>query len=130
MESDRCFVCGTLNPAGLHMEIHEGEGWAKGSWKIEPEFIGYDSILHGGIMASIMDDMMAHAIYCKDVDVVTAHLEMDYRAPAYVGETIDCEARIVEMGKGRSIRTEGIIRRGDTVIAEAKGVMVVVKTML
>lgn len=130
MESDQCFVCGPLNPAGLHMEIEEGEGWAKGSWKIQQAFVGYDTVLHGGIMASIMDDMMAHAIYCKDVDVVTAHLEMDYRAPAYVGETVQCEAHIVEMGSGRSIRTAGVIRRGDTVIAEAKGVMVIVKAVL
>lgn len=128
MESDRCFVCGPLNPIGLHMEIQEGEGWAKGSWEITPPFIGYDAILHGGIMASILDDLMAHAIYCKDVDVVTAHLEMNYRAPAYVGETIDCEGWIEEMGKGRSIRTAGVIRRGDTVIAEAKGVMVIVSS--
>ena len=110
------------------MDIQEGDGWAKGSWTIKPSFIGYDSILHGGIMASIMDDLMAHAIYCKDVDVMTAHLEMDYRAPAYVGETIDCEAWIERMGNGRSIHTAGVIRRGSTVIAQAKGVMVIVRT--
>ena len=33
---------------------------------------------HGGIMASIMDDLMAHALYYTDLDVVTAHLELDY----------------------------------------------------
>lgn len=126
MESDGCFVCGHLNPIGLQMKIEEGDGWAKGSWKIEAPFIGYDNIFHGGIMASIMDDMMAHAIYYMDVDVMTAHLEMDYKAPAYVGETIECEAHIEEYGGRRSVRTAGSIRRGDTLIAEAKGVMVIV----
>lgn len=126
MESEECFVCGHLNPIGLHMKIEEGEGWARSTWKIEKPFIGYDNIFHGGIMASIMDDMMAHAIYYMDVDVMTAHLEMDYRAPAYVGETITCETHVESYSGRRSIRAAGSIRRGDTVIAEAKGVMVIV----
>lgn len=127
MESDYCFICGALNPKGLHLDITEGEGWARVWWIVEKPYVGYEDMLHGGIMASIMDDLMAHALYYTDLDVVTAHLELDYRAPAYVGEELLCEARVAKFGKGRSIRTEGTIRRGDTVIAQARGVMVIVK---
>ncbi|MFR2694015.1 MAG: PaaI family thioesterase [Enterocloster bolteae] len=63
MESDNCFVCGSLNPLGLHLDITEGEGWARALWTVEKPYVGYEGMLHGGIMASIMDDLMAHALY-------------------------------------------------------------------
>ncbi|MCD7992413.1 MAG: hypothetical protein LUK37_11870 [Clostridia bacterium] len=78
-------------------------------------------------MASIMDDLMAHALYYTDLDVVTAHLELDYMAPIHVGEQIECEAEAAELGKGRSIRARGTIKRDGAVAARAKGVMVIVK---
>lgn len=126
MESDNCFVCGTLNPIGLHLEIKEGEGWSRAVWTVEEPYIGYEGVLHGGIMASIMDDLMAHALYYTDLNVVTAHLELDYRIPIHVGEEIQCEAQVTEFGKGRSIRVEGVIKKNGIAAAEAKGVMVIV----
>ena len=88
MESDNCFVCGSLNPIGLHLDITEGEGWARALWTVEKPYVGYEGMLHGGIMASIMDDLMAHALYYTDLDVVTAHLELDYKVPVHVGERL------------------------------------------
>ena len=58
---------------------------------------------------------------------VTAHLELDYKAPVHVGERIECEAQVTEFGTGRSIRAQGTIKREGAVAARAKGVMVIVK---
>ena len=58
--------------------------------------------------------------------MVTAHLEMDYKSPAYVGDELDCEAHVTEVGKGRSMRLEGIITCGDRLVAQSKSVMVIV----
>lgn len=127
MESDYCFVCGPLNSIGLHLDITEGDGWARARWVVEKPYIGYDNILHGGIITAIMDDLMAHAIYCRDVDVMTVHLELDFRSPAHVGDEIICEAHIAEEGRRRSIKTAGNIYVGDRLVAEAKGVMVIVQ---
>ena len=44
-----------------------------------------------------------------------------------MGERIECEARVTEYGKGRSIRAQGTISRDGEVAALAKGVMVIVK---
>ena len=119
MESDNCFVCGSLNPIGLHLDITEGEGWARALWTVEKPYVGYEGMLHGGIMASIMDDLMAHALYYTDLDVVTAHLELDYKVPVHVGERIECEAQVTEFGTGRSIRAQGTIKREGAVAAPA-----------
>ena len=58
--------------------------------------------------------------------VATAHMEIDFRTPAYAGDLLDCEGHVTEMGQGRAVRLEGTIRRGDTVIVQARSVMVIV----
>lgn len=126
MDLNHCFVCGKDNPKGLRLMIEDGEGWAKTTWTIEEPYVGYENILHGGIQAAIMDDMMSHATYYMNVDALTVHLEMDYKSPAYVGETVTCEAYVEHYGGRKSIRTKGIIKRGETVISESKGVLVIV----
>lgn len=130
MEKDlainNCFVCGPDNPIGLHLNIEDGDGWAKVSWTIGENYVGYANIVHGGIMVTILDDLMAHATYSMNVDIMTVHLEIDYKAPAYVGETIDCEAHIEHYGGRKSIQMAGTIKRGDTLIAEVKGIVVII----
>lgn len=124
---NRCIVCGKDNPIGLHLNITEGEGWAKAEWTVHEHFVGFDTILHGGIQCAILDDLMAHATYYLDADVMTAHLEVDYKAPAYVGDFLECEAHVIERGTGRSVKMAGTLKKGDTIIAEAKSVMVMLK---
>lgn len=121
-----CFVCSRTNPVGLHADIDEGDKKAWCKWTVKEEYVGYTNVLHGGILSAIMDDLMAHATYSLGVEVVTAHLEMDYKSPAYVGDELDCEAHVTEVGKGRSMRLEGTITCGDRLVAQSKSVMVIV----
>ena len=124
---DNCFVCSKTNPIGLHMEITDGEGWSKGTWEVTENYVGYENMLHGGIMSTILDDLMAHAISYLDEDIVTVHMDIDYKAPAFIGDVLECEANLVERGNGRSIKLAGRIKKGDILVAEAKGVMVILK---
>jgi uncharacterized protein (TIGR00369 family) len=119
---ETCFVCGPQSNGGLHVDVQEGDGYARGTWTVLPQYVGYENVLHGGIQASILDDVISHATYSLNVGVVTAHLEVDYRTPAHVGDELVCEAWVVSRGK-RSIRLAKLLR-GDTVISEAKCVMV------
>ena len=123
---NNCFVCGPDNPIGLHLNIEDGDGWAKTSWIIGENYVGYANIIHGGIMATILDDLMAHATYSMKVDIMTVHLDIDYKAPAYVGDEIDCEAHIEFYGGRKSIKMAGSVKRGDTLIAEARGIVVII----
>jgi len=61
-----------------------------------------------------------------NVDVMTVHLEVDYKAPAYVDDEIDCEAHVEHYGGRKSIQMAGSIKRGDTVLVEVKGTVVIV----
>lgn len=126
MDFSHCFICGKNNPDGLHLKVEDGQERARAVWVAEDKYVGYENVLHGGILCSILDDLMGHAVFSLDVDAFTAHLEIDYRTPAFAGDELVCEAHIVKRGKGRSIHLEGTVFRGDTLVAEAKGVLVIV----
>lgn len=121
-----CFICGWENPIGLHLPVEEGEGIARAEWVADDRFCGYNDIVHGGMLVALMDDIMAHALYFLDIDAVTAHLEVDYRSPAHVGDKLTIVGELVERGHGRSIRTKSRITCGDRLIAESTSVMVIV----
>ncbi len=127
MESEQCFVCGRESKYGLHLSIQDGGGWSYCEWTVQPDYVGYKNVLHGGIIASILDDMMAHALYYKDIDVVTAHLTLDYMEPIYVGDRIVCEAKVLAFGEGRSIHTRATVKKKGKVAVEASAVMVIVE---
>ena len=58
-EPHHCFACGELNEHGMHLELHVD---AEGCWTeitLEPRFQGWESVAHGGTVASILDEVMA-----------------------------------------------------------------------
>lgn len=122
-----CFICGWDNPEGLHIPVEEDEGTARAEWVADANHCGYNDIVHGGILVALMDDVMAHALCSLDLDTVTAHLEVDYRSPAHIGDKLVITGELVERGTGRALRTKGRITCEDRVIAECTSVMVIVK---
>jgi acyl-coenzyme A thioesterase PaaI-like protein len=126
LNSDKCFICGKDNKIGLHLDINIGKGTAEAVWTAKQEYCGYTDMLHGGIMSAILDDMYQHALEYLDVDLVTAHLEMDYKVTAFIGDTLQFKVFEVERGTGRSIKMCGKIYRDDVLLAEGKGIMVII----
>ena len=61
-----CFACGTLNTNGLGLDLHveRGRSWVELTY--EERFQGWDGIAHGGILATILDEVMAWALVGED----------------------------------------------------------------
>lgn len=104
--SSRCFVCGLENPTGLQMVFYNvGQGRVEAHYTVPPEFEGYPGVVHGGIVASILDEVVGRVAMTEDPNrfLVTAKLELRYRAPVPIEE----ELRIVgEKVRERSRFTE------------------------
>ena len=62
--NDWCFGCGRLNPCGLKLEFSELDGDYVTHFTGRPEHQGYDGIMHGGIISTLLDEIMARYIYC------------------------------------------------------------------
>jgi uncharacterized protein (TIGR00369 family) len=112
-EPHRCFACGELNEQGLHLAIHTDP---TGSWTettLEPRFQGWEAVAHGGIICTLLDEVMAWAVIGRGTWGVTARLNVTFRRPIPVGRPIRAEGWVVDESR-RVHRTEGRIVDGAT----------------
>ncbi len=81
-------------------------------------------MLHGGILAALLDETVGRAAYLQEEWVFTAKVEVRFRRPAPLGEQIRCEGWLVRK-RGKFLELAGAASLGDgTVLAEAKGLYV------
>ena len=126
-EPHHCFACGELNEHGLQLQIHAD---SEGSWietTLAPGFQGWDSVAHGGIVCTILDEVMAWSVIGRGTWAVTARLSVAFRKPIPTGRPIRAEGRVLEMHR-RASRTEGIVLDAATgqVLATAEGTFIAV----
>jgi uncharacterized protein (TIGR00369 family) len=116
-----CFACGPTNPIGMHLHIDLAEGGASASWTVGADFVGWSDKLHGGIIATLLDEVMAWAPSSYDSWAVTAEMSIRFRSPATPGEEIRAEARVVKRRR-RIYEVAGEVRGADgRLIAEGSG---------
>jgi len=106
--SRNCFICGMENPVGLHLHIFETAPGEVESTYIAPEhFQGYPGVLHGGIVAALLDEISGRAHMGSDpLDprfLFTAKLEAKYRKNVPIGRPLKI---IGKAGKSRAKSAE------------------------
>lgn len=100
-----CFVCAPHNPIGLHLNFYlEGET-IRASWKPTDPYQGYPNILHGGIQATLLDEVASWAVYViGGTGGVTSRIEVRYLKPVLIDKgSIALTAEIV--GRKKRIMT-------------------------
>ena len=105
-EPHHCFACGELNEAGLHLELHTSPDGAWTELVLEPRFQGWDGVAHGGIVCTILDEVMAWAVIGRGTWGVTARMSVTFRRPVHAGTAIRAEGHVVEEGR-RAARAAG-----------------------
>ena len=121
-DANHCFVCGPNNAIGLKLSFNlEGE-ICKSEFIPEKEHCGYDNVTHGGIIYSVLDDVMANWLVLKEVKAFTAACEIRYKCPLTIGTKVLLEGKCIT-DKGRLAIMEGKMFREDThqVVAETEG---------
>jgi acyl-coenzyme A thioesterase PaaI-like protein len=103
-----CFACGTLNEHGLQLRLHveRRRSWCEVS--LDRRFEGWDGIAHGGILCTILDEVMAWALVGDDNWGLTARLSVDFRRPVEIGRPIRAEGWITG-SRRRIVTTAGHI---------------------
>ena len=116
-----CFACGETNPIGMGLHIELGEGTARTEWLVGDDYVGWSDKAHGGIIATLLDEVMAWAPSSFDSWAVTAEMAVRYRSPAMPGERLVAEGRVTERRR-RIYRVVGEVRGADgRLIAEGHG---------
>ena len=110
-----CFACGSLNEHGLGMTIHIDRGRAWSELTLEPRFEGWQGVAHGGIIATLLDEVMGWTMAADDDWGVTARLSVDFRKPVAPGTPLRVEGWITR-GRRRVVETAGrLLARDDGV---------------
>jgi uncharacterized protein (TIGR00369 family) len=94
---------------------------------VADSFEGHPGYLHGGVIATLLDEAMSKSARARGLTTMTRKLEVDYLRPVPSGKPLRVEGRVVR-SEGRRHWIEAEIRDADaTVLAEGKGVFVEVK---
>lgn len=123
--NENCFVCGRNNPGGLHLSftIDKEKQTLKTTFKASPTYQGWDGIIHGGIISTLLDEAMAKLVYELGYQAVTASLEIKFKRPAPILEPIFVYGEVTEVAK-RLIKARSWITSEDgTVLAEGKSIL-------
>lgn len=93
-----CFACCPSNPFGLKMEFYEDGEDVVCLWDSRNEYQSWVNTLHGGIQATLMDEIGGWVVSRKlQTTGMTSHLNVKYRNPVPTGVTLEIRARLKEM---------------------------------
>jgi uncharacterized protein (TIGR00369 family) len=82
-----CFGCSSKNPFGLKLEFFESEDSLHASWMPDEKYQGYNNILHGGIIAALLDEIGAWIVSVKiGTAGVTSEMLTKYLSPVYINK--------------------------------------------
>ena len=112
-DGHNCFVCGPHNAIGLRVKFQMDKDVCRGEFIPGKDHCGYDGITHGGILFSLLDDVMANWLYLKGLRCFTAKCEIRYRNPLPVGCRVLLAGK--ELKRKRNVVVmEGVASRADT----------------
>ena len=116
LEDDQmCYVCGSKNPLGLKLRFeHPEKGLLRSTVVFSKEHQGFKEIVHGGMMAMVLDEMMVNLAWKEGIPAVTVELNVRLKKAAKIGEKVLLEGRL-ERGRGKVLhaRSEAKNAKGE-----------------
>jgi uncharacterized protein (TIGR00369 family) len=108
IEPHHCFACGSLNAHGLHLVLHAGDDRCWIETTLDRRFQGWDGIAHGGIVCTLLDEVMAWALVEHDLWGVTARMQVEFRKPVRIGVPVRGEGHVRGVRR-RIVDAEGVL---------------------
>ena len=124
-----CFVCGESNPFGLNLRFHTDGRIVRVEFKPRPEHVGFKHATHGGIISTVLDEVMfwACAVPTKQF-AFCAEMTVRFQQPLRPGDTAIATAELVNNRKNRIFEAKAELRnQADALLATATGKYVPVK---
>jgi uncharacterized protein (TIGR00369 family) len=125
-----CFGCSQENRNGLHLRFQEmpDNGGVASDFRVPRRFEGPPGHVHGGIIATILDEAMGKVNRRKGIVALTRHMSIDYLRPVPLATRLRVVGWPVKV-EGRKHFHTGEIRALDgTVLARAEGIFIAVNS--
>ena len=121
----RCFGCGPLNEDGLRMTFVPAGGVSVAEFAVPARYQSWKGVVHGGMVALLLDEAVGWAAWHKGHPGVTGKLEVRYRLPLRVGESIRLTGQVEKVRRTLVYASATIERISDgATIAEASATLV------
>jgi acyl-coenzyme A thioesterase PaaI-like protein len=109
----RCVVCGQDNVHGLRLEyVLERDGAATAEWRPAAHWEGFQGIVHGGIISTVLDEAMSKAVAGMNCEALTGELRVRFRHHVETGEVLRIRGWVVEKKK-RLVLAEAVLTAAD-----------------
>jgi len=125
-----CFVCGEANPLGLQLRFETDGRLVHAKFSPRPEHSGLKGVVHGGLIATILDEIMVWACAVQTRRFVfCAELQVRFLHPMRPGSDVALTGELVANRKGRILETRGSAADASGLrLAEATGKYLPIKT--
>lgn len=128
-QDHNCFGCSPSNPHGLHLQFFAGKD-AVVSWVAVPGHLcGWQNIVHGGILATILDEVMGRAVLYRLKSLpLTKSMDIRFMKPAYAGAELRAEGKVAEAVSEREAMVEAFLYNSEgELCASSTGVFALIK---
>jgi len=116
-----CIVCGPANKRGLGLEFSlSQDGAVEAVFDCDEVFQGYEHVLHGGVVSSLLDGAMTNCLFAKGCCAVTAELNVRFRHPVVTGRDARVRAWVERSTRPLHILKAEVVQDGQ-VKATASG---------
>ena len=127
--ANNCFVCGPDNTIGLKIKFNiDDDDICRGRFRSMENHVGYQNTTHGGIIFSLLDDVMANWLFLKNQVAQTAQCDLRYRQSLPVDETVILEGWCVnKRSRVAFMKGQVILESNGALIAESNAKFMLVK---
>lgn len=96
-----CFVCGPQNPIGLKATFVTDRDARRSHAELSlpADFQGWQDVVHGGVLAALLDEACIYACRALADQCVTAELQVRFRKPVPVGSRVEVSGQLVDSSR-------------------------------
>ncbi len=125
---NHCFGCGPANPNGLHLRfaLDAEAGTATASFRLTRRYEGPPGHIHGGIVATLLDEAMGKVNRLKEIVAVTRHMEVEYLRPVPLREKLTVAGWATRTEGRKNFHQAEIRNAAGEVLARSKGLFITI----
>jgi|SRR5579872_1640728 len=120
-DDSRCFACGMDNLEGLRIAWKIIGNTTSAEFIPDQKYQGWKDILHGGIIATLLDEAMTRLASIVCGGALTAEITVRYLSPAPIGETLYIHGEIVKESRKLVEMKASITNASGKIIARSTG---------